>query len=311
MGIAAAAPFVPLIGGIAPWRLSFVAFSLLGVAWCLWFYPWFRDNPRDKSTVNAGEVELIESDRSTAGDGHAAVPWLRLIAGPNIWFLCLMYACGAYSWYIYITFLPRFISTTYGESHGLMRGGSAEGWFNFLSGLPLLLGAIGCFAGGPFTDRLIRRIGLRWGRSLTGVWGCLGGAGLLALAIQFESPWVVMSLIGLSSLIKDMNMPASWAVCVDVGGKYAGTVSGVMNMMGNLGGVAAPWVMGDMVEFYGTAPAVWHYIFCMFAAVHVLGAVFWLGVNATEPLLVETDAENGNGVEGGRKSGLPYPDKPK
>ena len=30
------------------------------------------------------------------------------------------------------------------------------------------------------------------------------------------------------------------AYCMDIGGKYTGTVSGAMNMMGNFGGVVSP-----------------------------------------------------------------------
>ena len=34
----------------------------------------------------------------------------------------------------------------------------------------------------------------------------------------------------------------SWAVPMDVGGKYSGTVSGMMNMAGNIGGALSPLV---------------------------------------------------------------------
>jgi sugar phosphate permease len=100
-------------------------------------------------------------------------------------------------------------------------------------------------------------------------------------------------MIAVSSLVKDMNMPASWAVCVDIGGKYSGTISGVMNMTGNFGGVAAAWVMGDVLDKYGTTPEVWRNIFYMFAGVHVLGGICWFRVNATEPLLI--DPNDGDG----------------
>ena len=47
-------------------------------------------------------------------------------------------------------------------------------------------------------------------------------------------------LMGLASFFNDLVMPGAWATCMDVGGAYAGTVSGSMNMMGNMAGFFAP-----------------------------------------------------------------------
>ena len=35
---------------------------------------------------------------------------------------------------------------------------------------------------------------------------------------------------------------------MDMGGKYAGTIAGSMNMMGNLAGFAAPWIGGMILD---------------------------------------------------------------
>jgi len=40
----------------------------------------------------------------------------------------------------------------------------------------------------------------------------------------------------------------SWAVPMDVGGKYSGTVSGMMNMAGNIGGALSPLVFGVLAQ---------------------------------------------------------------
>jgi hypothetical protein len=41
----------------------------------------------------------------------------------------------------------------------------------------------------------------------------------------------------------------SWAVPMDVGGKCSGTISGMMNMAGNIGGALSPIVFGVLVQF--------------------------------------------------------------
>ena len=57
---------------------------------------------------------------------------------------------------------------------------------------------------------------------------------------------VLMVVMGFASFCNDLIMPGAWAACMDIGGKYAGTVSGSMNMMGNLAGFVAPIVGGLM-----------------------------------------------------------------
>jgi hypothetical protein len=49
-------------------------------------------------------------------------------------------------------------------------------------------------------------------------------------------------------------MGAAWASCQDIGGKYAGIVSGCMNTIGNLGGAIAGYVTGMVLASY-TGPA--------------------------------------------------------
>ena len=57
-----------------------------------------------------------------------------------------------------------------------------------------------------------------------------------------------MLSIALASFFNDITMPGSWTACMDIGGKFTGTVSGAMNMMGNLGGFVSPIVLGYIVD---------------------------------------------------------------
>ena len=53
-----------------------------------------------------------------------------------------------------------------------------------------------------------------------------------------------MLAIGMASFSNDLVMPGAWAACMDIGGKYAGTLSGAMNMWGNMGGALSPLAIG-------------------------------------------------------------------
>jgi sugar phosphate permease len=57
---------------------------------------------------------------------------------------------------------------------------------------------------------------------------------------------------------------------MDTGGKYSGTVSGMMNMAGNFGGAISPIVFGVLAQ-YGS----WQAPFIVAAALLVAGAAVW------------------------------------
>jgi MFS family permease len=88
-------------------------------------------------------------------------------------------------------------------------------------------------------------------------------------AMTSNSYTAVYCLTGAMFFIECIIGP-SWAVPMDVGGEYSGTVSGMMNMAGNIGGALSPTVFGILVQFGSwTAP------FILAAVILLLGAFLW------------------------------------
>ena len=111
------------------------------------------------------------------------------------------------------------------------------------------MGAAGCLIGGWLTDAFIHRTGNRkWGRRLFGVFG----SGLCALCFLgcLIAPNVFLFVLALSlaAFCNDMTMGSSWAVCQDIGRRYAAIVAGCMNTIGNLGGAVAGLLTGYILE---------------------------------------------------------------
>jgi MFS family permease len=232
------------------WRHAFWIFGCLGVAWCVAFWWWFRDRPEQKPSVNRAELALIRGDEGPAEAAHAGVPWKRLLGNRNLWLLCLMYFCASYGWYFNITYLPGYLTTYYGITPG--DKWSPEFWtFSLLAGGPLLLGSLGCVVGGMLTDRFIRRTGNRkWGRRLFGVVGHGICALCYFLSIFAANPWLFVLAISLAAFWNDITMGSAWASCLDIGKKYSGIVAGCMNTVGNLGGAAAGFVTGWILDLH-------------------------------------------------------------
>jgi MFS family permease len=67
---------------------------------------------------------------------------------------------------------------------------------------------------------------------------------------------------------------------MDVGGKYAGTLSGSMNMMGNLGSAVSPLVISYLMQL----PGGWQLSVYSMAFAYVLAGLCWLFIDPVTPL---------------------------
>jgi len=88
----------------------------------------------------------------------------------------------------------------------------------------LLSGAIGTYIGGRVTDRLVKTRGLKIGRSLGVVTLPLSAALLIAAALA-PNPITAAVLLALTLGVADLCVSSCWAICHDVGGERAGTVT--------------------------------------------------------------------------------------
>jgi nitrate/nitrite transporter NarK len=196
-----------------------------------------------------------------------------LAASRQVWLLCGQYFCSSYGWYFYITWLPTYLK----EARGQELGASA-----LLGILPLFLGGLGSLVSGFLTAPLTRLTGsmLKTRRLLAYV-GFSGASILLVVSTRMHNPVPAMIAMGLASFSNDLVMPGSWGACMDVGGKYAGTVSGAMNMMGNLGGAASPTIIGYMLRWTGNN---WDMTFYVSAAVYATAVFLWRFLDPVTPL---------------------------
>ena len=94
-----------------------------------------------------------------------------------------------------------------------------------------------------------------------------------------------MIAMGMSGFFNDLSMSGAWGACMDVGGKSAGTLSGSMNMMGNLGGALGPLVTPYILEASGHD---WNPVIWTAAGTYVISAICWMLIDPVTP--IEADA---------------------
>ena len=151
-----------------------------------------------------------------------------------------------------------------------------------LAGLPLFFGGIGSLLCGVISFHLARWTGsVAKTRRAMAIVGFVGASILLFMSSLPKDPIWAALLMGLASFAGDLTLPGSWGTCMDVGQEYAGTLSGSMNMMGNLGGSLAPLSIPYILAATNNN---WAMSFYVGAAVYLIGAVCWLFLDSVTPI---------------------------
>ncbi|MCC7008997.1 MAG: MFS transporter [Acidobacteria bacterium] len=254
------------------WRRAFEIFGVLGVVWAVVFYRWFRDDPSEHPSVNRAELALLPS-ASERRVAHRGVPWRQLFSHRAVWLLSIQYMCVAYGWWFYVNWLPTYLREARGTSFQL---GAV------LAGLPLLFGGIGCLVSAAVLPRLARRVGsVMLARRIVAIVGFVGASASIFTFTAIAEPVRAMFVLGLAGFFNDLIMPPAWAGTMDVGGRYAGTVSGAMNTMGSIAGAFSVTFVGYLLTWTGDN---WTATFLVSASIYLAGAICWLFLDAETPI---------------------------
>jgi MFS family permease len=151
-----------------------------------------------------------------------------------------------------------------------------------LAGLPLFLGGIGCLVSGYLAPHLARRVGgIARARRIVAFTGFVFASMSIIVFTRVQNPTIAMLVLSVSSFFNDFVMPAAWAACMDMGGRYSGTLSGSMNMMGNIAGGFSPLVVGYLLAWTAND---WTLTFYVSAVIYMLGGVCWLFLDSHTPI---------------------------
>ncbi|MCI0359236.1 MAG: MFS transporter [Planctomycetaceae bacterium] len=263
------------------WRWTFVIFGLAGVAWAVAFYRWFRDEPGEHAAVNPQELRHIGKHESAAAGDHHAIPWGRVVASPNVWLLGTIMTVGATLFYMLFQWYPTYLKDARGLSE------QVSGWFSFIA---LAGGSVGCITGGLLSDQIIRRTTERkWTRRLCGG-GMLCLAAVCLFGVRYsESPLAGALLCGGALFCLQVSIPTWWTVVSEISGRQGAAMFGLMNGMGGLGVMVLNAMVGRLIDAGKAAgtPLVdcWRPVFDGVAIGLVVGAICWLLVDATRPIV--------------------------
>ena len=274
------------------WRAIFRIYSLVGIAWAVAFFWYFRTTPEEHPRVNDAELDLIndrvtdrdDDDEKAAPKGFAssdgprsltnAELFRRLATNRTIWAIYAQAFQRAAGYGLFVTWLPALLEYRHGIS-------SVES--GMLSTLPLVGVIVGTLLGGVAVDLTLQWTGSKW-LSRSGIgFVALAACGLVTWSsLRAGSPIEFVLLLSAGSLCSGLANPPAWAATMDVSGRHTAVIFGAMNMASTLGGFTMPVVLGYMIGDIRKAGGNWDHVIHFVVAVYVIGAVCWLAVDPND-----------------------------
>lgn len=255
------------------WRASFYLFGGVGVLWSALWYWWYRDSPAEKSNVTQAEIDEI----GAASKPSHGLPWGIALRSKNLWTIMITAFCYSYGVFFFVTWLHTYLVKGRGFSENDL----------LLSTFPYLLAASADIGGGITSDALVKKVGFKAGRRAVGVIGLIG-ATLSTIAVMLTTnKYLVILFLGLVYAGIRFQAPTVFAVCIEIGKRYAGAVTGAMNTAATAGGFLMSVSFGYLVKVTGSYDLPLIPVALMLA----IAAALWLRIEPTQELIPESPIE--------------------
>lgn len=249
-------------------------FLIIGLTALLWLLPWIAYWGRNRQAL--GHPGSPAAAPRTSFSFHDAVVLLRHRTVLGIF---LGYFAYDYVWFVYVTWLPSYLIVG-------RKFTTAE--MGFYSSVPYLLMMVVILISGALSDHLIRR-----GLAERAVRKWFIAVGMLVACLIVPAGFVednVTSVWLLTAALMGIGIasPNTWTLTQAVCARpIVGTVSGIQNFGGNLGGIVAPALTGYTVSSSGSFGVP----FVVCGVVLVLGVLcYWLLISERVEMQTETIA---------------------
>jgi ACS family hexuronate transporter-like MFS transporter len=268
VGAILAPPVVALLASYFGWRAAFMTTGLLGFAWlALWLlvyhsperHPWLSAEDRAKVVEELGPVKPKPP--------VFGAPFLRIIGTRQLWGLLVTRMVATPVWWFYVFWLPDYFSENRGFS---LTEIGLYGW------IPYLTVDLGKMLGGAISDALLARghspALARKSVMLGGAVAMLGGL----LVVDAATPAAAIAWVCVATFGFGMWSANILALHADIfPAETMGSAMGTTLMAASLGGAGFTFVVGQIVDQVGYAPAFW--AVGALAPIACLALFFWLG----------------------------------
>ena len=286
IGGAVAYPIVVALIAAVGWRGSFFIFGAIGIIYAVVWWFFFRNTPEEATNISDTERDYIIENRQKDSSAKAAsLSFAKTLSSGNMWMAMIQYIGSNFTFYFTLTWMFPYLK------EALKGSGTAA---SFWAMAPLIGGAIGNWVSGILVDKIYKSGNLTMSRRLPAIIGFILAAFGVIMMTTAQTDISKVLYLTLAIFGADMTLSPSWAFCIDIGKENAGTVSGTMNMAGNLGAFTSILAFGYLADSLiksGTdakqALAGNDMFFYICAVLSVISIVMWLLMNPKKAIIKE------------------------
>lgn len=255
------------------WHSVFYIFGGVGILLALLWVIIAKDLPEQHKMVNEAEKRFIQANRDIVATEKSHAPWSAFFKYFSFYAIAGQYFVVQFIIALFLIWLPTYFT----EQYHISLKDSA-----WLSSPPWLVMFFLILTGGTVSDALLRMGKSRFvARGLIAIAGFVVFAVSLFLAIKTDNlyanvAWISTCLGGIG-----VTMGMSWAAATDLGRNFAGSVSGWMNLWGNIGAMLSPFLAGKLADIIGWTNT----LECMIIPV-IFAIILWFFVKPDQPLLI-------------------------
>jgi MFS transporter, ACS family, hexuronate transporter len=228
------------------WRMAFIATGALGfVGVACWLAIYRR--PEDDSKVSQAELAHIHSDPPDS-ETQEAIPWQTLLGLRQTWALALGQFFTDPIWWVYLFWMPDFLSRHLGLNLAGMR-------------LPLFViytgASVGSVSGGWLSSSLLKRGWSLNSSRKTAMLACALAVTPVMIAARTGNAWLAIFLIALAAGAHQGWSANLYTLASDMFPRNAvGSVVGIASTVGAMGGMLVAKAVGHILQSTGSYVAV-------------------------------------------------------
>ncbi|WP_394856400.1 MFS transporter [Staphylococcus saprophyticus] len=260
------------------WQAVFYIFGAIGFIIAILWMVIAKDLPEQHKMVNEAEKSYIMENRDIIKTEKSNAPWNIFLKRFSFYALAAQYFVVQFVVSLFLIWLPTYLT----EQYNVKLTDADMAW---AAGAPWIAMFLLILCGGAISDKLLQsgmsRFIARASIAITGfVVFCIS----LFMSIQTDN--LVTNVIWLSLCLGGIGIATgmSWAAATDLGRNFSGSVSGWMNLWGNIGALLSPLLAGMMVDIVG-----WTVTLELVIIPVVFAIIMWFFVKPDQPLIVEKE----------------------
>ncbi|MDW3895066.1 MFS transporter [Staphylococcus saprophyticus] len=260
------------------WQAVFYIFGAIGFIIAILWMVIAKDLPEQHKMVNEAEKSYIMENRDIIKTEKSNAPWNIFLKRFSFYALAAQYFVVQFVVSLFLIWLPTYLM----EQYNVKLTDPDMAW---AAGAPWIAMFLLILCGGAISDKLLQsgmsRFIARASIAITGfVVFCIS----LFMSIQTDN--LVTNVIWLSLCLGGIGIATgmSWAAATDLGRNFSGSVSGWMNLWGNIGALLSPLLAGMMVDIVG-----WTVTLELVIIPVVFAIIMWFFVKPDQPLIVEKE----------------------